>query len=72
MDFLLNGVDILYDRIGRRQMIISEENINKLKFKAYEYMELLSEVRNADFNAGQAYAINLMFQWIMEMQNDNQ
>lgn len=52
-------------------MMIGEEDLNKLKNKACEYMESLSEVRNADFNAGQAYAIKLIFSWIKEI-NDNQ
>lgn len=52
-------------------MIISEDNLNKLKLKACEYMESLSEVRGTDFNAGQAYAIKLMFQWLKELENDN-
>jgi len=53
-------------------MKFSEEKLNELKLKACEYMETLSEIRNADFNAGQAYAIKLMFQWIAEVNNDNQ
>lgn len=48
-------------------MIISEENLNRLKLKACAYMESLSSVRDADFNAGQAYAISLMFHWLNQI-----
>lgn len=44
--------------------MIDSEKLNKLKLIACEYMEELSEIRNADFNAGQARGIQLMFQWI--------
>jgi hypothetical protein len=50
--------------------MIDYENLNELKKKACEYMEGLSEVRGADFNAGQAYAIKLMFQWIEGLNRD--
>lgn len=53
-------------------MTFSDEKLSELKLKACEHLESLSEIRNADFNAGQAYAIKLMFQWIMEVNNDNQ
>jgi len=53
-------------------MIISEQELNELKIKACEYMESLSEVRGAEFNAGQAMGIMLMFQWLKDIKNDNQ
>ena len=49
---------------------LTKENLNKLKLKACDHMESLSEVRNADFNAGQAMGIKLMFQWIQELMNE--
>ena len=52
-------------------MIISEEDLNKLKLKACEYMESLSELRNADFSSGQALGIKLMFHWIQELEKEN-
>jgi hypothetical protein len=53
-------------------VILTEQKLDELKLKACEYMESLSNIRGADFNAGQAYAIRLMFQWIQELNNDNQ
>ena len=46
-----------------------EENLNKLKLKACEYMESLSEIRGSDFNAGQALGIKLMFQWLKDLES---
>jgi hypothetical protein len=51
---------------------VTEKQLDDLKLKACEYMESLCNIRGADFNAGQAYAIRLMFQWIKELKNDNQ
>ena len=43
---------------------MNNEQLNKLKEIAANYMDGLSEIRGADFNAGQAYAIRMMFGWI--------
>lgn len=51
---------------------MNNEELEKLKRKACDYMDSLSHVRNADFNAGQAMGIKLMFEWISELKNDNQ
>lgn len=49
--------------------MIDYEKLEILKNKAADYMDELSEIRGADFNAGQAFAIRLMFQWIEKLGN---
>lgn len=51
--------------------MIDEKKLSELKEIACHYMDSLSEIRQADFNAGQAYAIKLMFHWIEKLKENN-
>ena len=51
--------------------MIDDKKLNKLKEMACDYMDGLSEVRNAEFNAGQARGIQLMFEWIKYLESMN-
>ena len=50
--------------------MITDDEFYKLKQKACDYLNILSEVRQADYNVGQANGIKLVFDWIEELRKN--